>query len=432
MKPPTHRVSQAVLAAICRGEGGPDAIRMLRTAQRSKTILSIHALVTLAQNMKHPRRGLVTDSFQALREVEATAPAAVGETLDYPTVGAWAFRTAGALDGHADAEPERLAAVAAAAIVRANARIHLLLVPQGNNRVPLPSLGVAALPEGSSSAKLRVDSAGPQIVTAGRRVHISRAGRDRWWFGLPTMRAAHNGRRIQLRFDHLDPDLASTTASIADGRTARDWQERIAPGWQILVERHAAVAEELAEAITMLAPLPDPPAGTVSATGRHAFGAIAMSTPADPQSVAVTLAHEVQHAKLSALMDLFRLIEPGATGLHYAPWRSDPRPLVGLLHGVYAHMAIADFWRREMASVEQPFSAQVEFARWRDAVLYTSRRLLATDQLTSLGRRLVSTVLEVTASWSEDVTPAASRLAWRAAELHRSEWEKAHGPIPDA
>ena len=28
----------------------------------------------------------------------------------------------------------------------------------------------------------------------------------------------------------------------------------------------------------------------------------------------------------------------------YAPWRPEPRPVVGLLQGVYAHLGIARFW----------------------------------------------------------------------------------------
>src|SRR5581483_603165 len=60
---------------------------------------------------------------------------------------------------------------------------------------------------------------------------------------------------------------------------------------------------------------------------------------------AVTLAHELQHLKLGALLDIVTLALPDDGRRYYAPWRDDPRPLGGLLQGAYAYFGVSGFWR---------------------------------------------------------------------------------------
>lgn len=419
----THRLDSEVFDAICGGRGGPAAIRILRAAERSKAVLSVGAVVSLARSTRHPHYPLTRDAYDLLREVELSAPEAVAAVLDYPTVGAWALRTALALmnGDAAGAEPQRLATVAAAAAARAGVAARLPVIPSAEGRVALPSLGVAALPGEPGRVEFASGPTMSELVGSTGRVRLAGNG-DGAWSAVPVLRVSHDGLAVLLRFDHLD-----TSGTAISTATAAVWQERIAAGWRILVERHRPVAEEFVEAISLIAPMPDPLEGSVSATARHAFGAIGMSTPADPRSVAVTLAHELQHCKLSAVMDLVPLVRAGIEGRYYAPWRSDPRPFAGVLQGVYAHLAIADFWRREMT--ESMVAAQVEYARWRDAVASTAGRLLASGHLTSPGRRLVDGVLTEIGSWTDEVSTAAQRQADTSAGEHRARWESAYGPV---
>ncbi|MEV4624483.1 HEXXH motif-containing putative peptide modification protein [Asanoa sp. NPDC049573] len=362
---------------------------------------------------------MTTDAYAFLRTLP---PEAVAPVLDYPSVGAWALRTAHALHRRdlATAEPDWLAAVAAAAAVRALAPARLPVPAPARGHLALPSLGGSTALDPAAPVELVCGADGAELVSGARRVRVG----GPHWSPLPTVRAVHGGLAVNLRFDHLD---GAPAPGDADRRTAEVWQSRVAPGWQVLVDRHRPVALEFAEAISVLAPLADPPTGTVSATGRHAFGAIAMSTPATPRSVAVTFAHELQHAKLSALMDLFPLVSGAPGGRHYAPWRPDPRPLIGLVHGVYAHLAIADFWRRELAGGGS--LAEFEYARWRAAVQETATRLAGDANLTDLGRRVVDGVLAEVDGWHEEVRPAAAAQARSAADQHRDRWVAAHGPI---
>jgi hypothetical protein len=50
-------------------------------------------------------------------------------------------------------------------------------------------------------------------------------------------------------------------------------------------------------------------------------------------AVLLTLERESQHSKFAAVLHHFDLFEPGGEERYYAPWRPDPRPLIGLFHG---------------------------------------------------------------------------------------------------
>ena len=71
--------------------------------------------------------------------------------------------------------------------------------------------------------------------------------------------------------------------------------------------------------------------------------AVALSD--DPASLGELLVHEMQHVKLAALADQFDLFDRADGRLFPVPWRRDPRPIYGLLHGTYAHLAVAELWR---------------------------------------------------------------------------------------
>jgi HEXXH motif-containing protein len=142
-----------------------------------------------------------------------------------------------------------------------------------------------------------------------------------------------------------------------------------------------------------------------------------LSLGPDARSVAVTLAHELQHTKLVALMDLFPLLRPDPAERFYAPWRDDPRPLAGLLHGTYAHLGVAGFWRRERDHDE---GGHVEFARWRAAALDATATMLGSGRLTEIGRDFVTGMAEVLAGWADEPVPATALERARAlADEHR-------------
>lgn len=141
--------------------------------------------------------------------------------------------------------------------------------------------------------------------------------------------------------------------------------------------------------------------------------------------LAVTLVHESQHHKLGALSHLLTLCEASRSVRYYAPWRDDPRPLAGLLQGVYAFAGITQFWRahRHHAPPGERAAADFEFALWRRQTLGVLRVITASGRLTGHGQRFVETLHAELVTCQDDEVPAAALDAANAAALdHRALW----------
>jgi HEXXH motif-containing protein len=138
---------------------------------------------------------------------------------------------------------------------------------------------------------------------------------------------------------------------------------------------------------------------------------------------AVTLVHEFQHSKLSAMLDLLPLTDPSDDRRYFAPWRVDPRPLSGLLQGVYAFVGVADTWRALRATDSAGQVAEREFA---EARLQVDRGLEAVERsgaLTTAGVRLAARLRVVTDSFMAEPVPASvARAAERKLERTRRQW----------
>ncbi|AEB45380.1 HEXXH motif domain-containing protein [Micromonospora maris] len=435
MIPGEHRLPRVVLDELAAGRGGADGVAWLRAAQHSKSMLLVRAIIALLRERGHPDRAAIEAAYRLLAGLR---PEQRATALGHPPVAAWAFGTAALLDGDgtAQAYPGLLAAVAATAAVRAGleADLDVPLAVGAAGRLDLPGLGTATLPDAATHARVRASRGHAWAYGAGERVEIGAGSTDRRWRPVPRLDLAHHGLRLSLLLDtrswqHV-PGIG-TGHRISGGLTDA-WRSRLDEAWRLLVEHHRPVAEELSGALRALVPVPSPGAGSRSGTFHHAFGAVAMSLPPDAPSAAVVLAHEIQHAKLAALNDMFALLEPGPPELFYTPWRTDPRPLEGLLHGVYAHLGVAGFWRRQArVTVDGAarYRAEVEFARWSRAADDTVRVLAAQRRLTPVGRHLVDGMAAVLADWAaEPVSPPAAQRAHRLLAEHRERWGRRRAP----
>ncbi|PZW00035.1 HEXXH motif-containing protein [Micromonospora phaseoli] len=431
-----HRVPRIVLDELAAGRGGAEAVARLRAAQHSKTLLLVRALLLLLRETAHPDRAVVEAAYHVLAEVPPQDRMAA---LAHPPVGAWAFGTVSLLEaGNASAAyPGLLAAVAATAAVRAgaDADLDVPLAPGAAGRLELPGLGTVTLPVTAARARIRIAGGQARVFAAGEQVDLGDCrSTDRRWRPVSRLDVVHGGLPLSLLLDtrtwrHV-PGLGGDRR-FSDAPTGV-WSSRLEGAWRILVDHHRPVAEEISAVLRALVPIPAPRTSTRSGTFHHAFGSVAMSLPPDARSTAAALAHEIQHAKLAALTDLFAVLEPGSTELFYAPWRPDPRPLDGLLHGVYAHLGVAGFWRRQ-ARVTDPGAArhhaEVQFARWSRAAADTARLLAAQRRLTPVGRHLVDGMAGVLARWlTEPVTPGATAEAHRLLAAHRARWDRDRAP----
>lgn len=438
MKFARHALDRADFEAIAGSGGAGPAIRALVAAERSKHLLLVKAVFDAAV-----ARGGYHDAAAALDTlalVHRSAPHAADSVVCYPAVGAWALRLvtehrttsrSGAGSG--------LASIAAAAAILGRVSCSVRIrIPAGHaGTVILPALGYVKFPgsELDDVAVVRSRADGAQVSCGSSQVRIPADPRSDapGWFPLRTVSTASAGLAATFVLDDQStyrvPNRAARPTRLAEA-DVEAWRQVVAAGWQVLAGKHPVIAADVAAAISVLAPLDAPAGSHLSATARDAFGCVALSLPRDGVSMAATLAHEVQHAKLVALTDMYPLADP-SEDRYYAPWRSDPRPLSGLLHGAYAHLGVTDFWRRQRLCETDPARARhahAEFARWRQATRDTAFFLIRSGRLTPQGRFLVEVMLRSLSRWcQEPVPPEASNAARLAADRHRAQWLRQHG-----
>ncbi len=306
-----------------------------------------------------------------------------------------------------------------------------------------------------------------------------------WSAATRHLTATHHGLTLRVRLEDTDPlraHLGLTPSRQLTEPEAASWQSRLDEAWQLLTARHRAMAAVVAEVLSVLVPIePDPSSGGMSATSADAYGAVAISPPPDARALAVGLLHETQHNLLNATRTLFDLVTPRADR-SYSPWRDDPRPPFGILHGAYAYQAVTRFWRTEAAHLHhvetpprsnpanatphpeiqpgprdppthpapadpipqpgiqtrsprlpqpqpQPRQsgerrlAEFEFARWRAAVVDAADAMLGRGVLTAAGRRFVRAMRDEVAPWLDEAVDAdVARLAAGANAEHRARW----------
>ncbi|WP_203869941.1 HEXXH motif domain-containing protein [Plantactinospora endophytica] len=441
---PRHRLSERHLDALCTGGGGPDLVRQLWHTQRSRRLLLLHAVIEAASadaRLLGPLPPADT-ARDVLVRAEESAPAEFTDLLLHPQIGNWAAYTLRRHRGGADAQAPiwadfgALHAVALVAAARAGLRWRTRL-PARSGRVMLPSLGMAVLPAPGRWCAVEAECADGRVRIGdpdqGVTVRLDSTEDDvPGWWGLRRL-SAGTGPGLRVLLDDVDPyrELADPVEPdrLDDAAVAR-WSELLAGAWRLLHEQQPDTAESIAAGVVSLVPLPtSDDLETRSASTGEAFGSVMVSTPPDEATLAVSLVHEFQHIKLGGLMHLVPLTTGRDEQTRYAPWRDDPRPLGGLLQGIYAFVGIAAFLRdyRLTCTGAQRRDADLEYAYARAQVREALRGLRRPAGLTDWGERLLGRLAERVEPWLAEPLPVEST---RAAELialgHRSGWRIRH------
>lgn len=421
MEPEHHALPWSQFTELARGGGGKDAIQRLVAAQRSKHVILVRGVAEMARRGDNPDRAIAVAGYELLARVQHENHAAADKVISHPSVGAWALRTLRGDHSVPGARPDGLAAVAAAAAIRAGLDAEIE-VPVRGDSVMLPSLGAAD----AHDATAIVHTASAEIRSRGLRVVASP--------GTPGWREVRNAQAgtLDVLIDDLDPFRMPAT----DGEPT----ERLAPPrlielasllrdtWKVLSPASAA---EIAEIVRVIVPYKAPGSGHVSTSSPESFGTIAMSRQPDKYTCAETLVHETQHLKLCALLDLVTLTIPDDGQRYYAPWRTDPRPASSLLQGAYAFLGVSGFWREQRQTSPELLvrrRAQAEFARWREGAALVVDTLRGSGQLTAAGQDFAGEMAQVLEAWRREPIPGdALNLARRQADRHLAQWYADNG-----
>jgi HEXXH motif-containing protein len=400
-------------------------------------------------------------AWDVLSAAEQRSRAVTDELLLLPQTGQWLRQTmlrlqTAAGDFHG-AEPPlwvdvgQLHLTAAAAAVRTGMAFSLS-VPARFGGVWLPSVGFASLPGITRPWEaVTAHFDGRLLVLGDSPGQVSVAG-------PPGRPAAHwqpertvtvyfpSGPRPVVVSDtgpfRLQQDLAPPAA--LPPPAAQRVAELVQHAVDVLARADPQGGQDVAACIRSLEPLPPAqPFRWRSATMADSMGGLAASLPpqapgaepAEAAQFAAVLTHEVQHSKLSALLHMYTLHQPDAERRFYAPWRDDPRPLRGMLHGVYAFTAVARFWRGHLlggfAAKEETSLVAFEFALRRRQLQRALAQMTVQAGLTSLGERVVDQLAETVDRWEEAaVGDDALQGAERATEDHAVMW-RLHHLVPD-
>ncbi|GIG03590.1 HEXXH motif domain-containing protein [Catellatospora coxensis] len=408
-----HEFDPDQFAALARGDGGPAAIDALRTAQLSRHLLLIGHLLRNWPGSA-AERDAVADTLERARRA---APGRFARVLGAPLVGSWTGITVRATERGVAAASDfgQLCGIAAVAAAAAGVPADLP-VPVRDGVVSVP--GVGALTVGDvTDARLVADGGRLSVAAGGRVVALHEeplpsgdassaspvpaqgaavADVPGW---LPVHRLSAPGAP-GVALDDVDPyrhGHHAPPANRLDDAEVAHWQTVFAQAWGMLERRMPGRAAELAAGLQVLVPLAQTdPHSARSATIKYAFGAFGLTRPSSAADLVVTMVHEFQHSKLSGMLDLTPMSDPADTRRFFAPWRTDPRPLAGLLQGVYAFVGVADSWR---ALIAEDGLADLAGARFAEARLQVERGLGAVEAsgaLTGTGLRLVAGLRERT------------------------------------
>lgn len=441
-----HRLTEAELTAIAEGSYTETIIARLKAAQYSRNALLLETLRRSVHASDHPRISQVIESaIELLAEVQLNDPGVISSLLITPHFGFWAadcvFQLQQAAAQGQTLSPEtqaalcHIAAFAAAAALLADHPFDLTL-PVLDGELYLPGIGRLHIEnaEELDYAHVRLDHDGCEIAAGATRNHISaRPGTTTTsstvgWTPAARMKASSRGLAINLLIDSSDPFLSRlgpTSPSLSE-RSLETWRSAIRRGWQTLVWHDKLLARTLSAGLTTLIPLrPTPEGNQLSITSGWAWGAIALTLPADPVIFAETLIHEFQHLILAAVEDIIPLTDSRGEELHYSPWRNDPRPTPNVLQGAYAFLGVTSFWNQQCTTGPSAARsrAEIAFALKRRNVMDALVTLSKSSELTRTGRLFLRVMHEhVSARLNEPVSQSTEKIALEIAAEHHLRW----------
>ncbi|MFD3586196.1 HEXXH motif domain-containing protein [Streptomyces sp. NPDC058683] len=469
------RMPERLFTELAGGGGSAEAVAFLERGERARRLLLLRTLLDHLDVLSTPLTP-AAEAWRVLKRAAEKSPEPVERLLLAPATGGWISHMLRRMHGTATgpplwAEAGHLCALALSASLYVGMETALdVLLTSG--RLPLPGLGMLQLDgakgglavgrattaageltvtgPGAATGTVRV-TCRPSTVALGKRVSAGRTAVRRdpsGWLPLRTLSLAgpEDSTSVTVVLEDLDPyrDLDDhQPPSRLDEDEAQEWQRLVGEAARILawpgVPGPGRVDPAMIRSIvpfgrTSVSP-PPPPFVQVSASSGDSFGGMLVVRPASPLALAETLVHELQHSKLAALLHLFPLLDDDRAERYYAPWRTDPRHLTGLLHGSYAFTGVAGFWRDRLAEAPHAGAADqagYHFALRRLQSRLAVRTLLVGGRLTEQGRALVTGLTRTLDGWLREPVPkAALSRARTVAVLHRTEW-RLRNILPDA
>lgn len=409
---------------------------VLEHSQHSHRRLALRALLDQVRANPHVVGRLVEPerAWQVLAEAERRDPGAVADILMYPTVGVWLTRALHhTRPGRTTAWSELgyLNSVAAAAAVRCGCPA-TVRVPVWHGVVALPTVGHVRVAGTFPVGSVEVVSTGHGAeIRLGPARTIPLDGTDPAFAPTREHVSTSRGLTLRARLEDTDPyhgfGPPRPPTELAEPDFA-EWRKLLDEAWDVLSLNHPAHARELAAGLRVLVPI-EPGVDTVGASSPAAFGGIRLSAAGSATDFAEALVHEMQHSKLNGVLGLVRLTDDDHGRRYLAPWRDDPRPLVGIVHGVYAFTCGVEFWLTHQATAQESEARHIAFtiAHRRLQVRRALDVLAGSGHLTPPGAALVEAVsARLSACERVPVGDTLTRTVTAMVDDHQALWRLRH------
>jgi HEXXH motif-containing protein len=149
--------------------------------------------------------------------------------------------------------------------------------------------------------------------------------------------------------------------------------------------------------------------------------------------MAEAIVHEFGHTELNTLMDTEMLSSEDTRERFYSPWRSDPRPLSGLIHALYVFSRVSDFLSR--AAAHPSMAARFTSIQAQRTTIYHRLRIglkqVPLDKLTPLGTEVIEDI-SLRLKRQADVLGADNQDMPDHIRAHLAAWKVEHSELASA
>ena len=159
--------------------------------------------------------------------------------------------------------------------------------------------------------------------------------------GLALALADNNPERMR----DAHPDKQGNAIDLG-GKSTGEWCEALRQALALVETHQPGLRREMAIGLSLLVPVGFEPEKHLSASYRQAIGTVYLTLHPNPVVMAEALVHEHSHAKLNALLELDDVLFDHWEERHPSPYRPDPRPMMGVLLGAHAFVAVERFLER--------------------------------------------------------------------------------------
>jgi len=237
--------------------------------------------------------------------------------------------------------------------------------------------------------------------------------------------AGHHARPVCAALHPAELDVGDNTEKLtiaAEDRAASASQ--LEDAWALLCEASPDAAAIVSSEVQQVIPL--------RLAERHLSfslsnfpGAIFVGAARSLWPVAEALVHEAAHVRLNHAAEAAPLTLGGRDTVCYSPWRDDPRPVEGVVHGAYAFSLVLGFWLEALESGARHLDdAGRAYAAARcaalDVQLEDAFSVLRRCRLAPLAERVVGRLASLVQDWPRSaLAPDEYERARRCTDAHR-------------